>query len=142
MSGHSAGHDDHKLPLWALFLALLALTAVEVVLYDLWVEYDFVPKYVLVLLILVFTIPKAGIVLVYFMHLKFEKELIVVLAIVPFFLAAGAVLTPLTDALTLKDRAFNKVDQIGSYEAPGHGDTEASHEEHEAEGDHDDSGGY
>ena len=134
MSGHGAGHGDHKLPLWALFMVLLGLTAVEVVLYDLWVQYNFVPKYVLVLLILVFTIPKAAVVMIYFMHLKFEKQLIVVLAVVPFLLAVGAVVTVLTDTMTLKDQAFNKVEGIGVYEAHGHGDEHGEHGEHDEHG--------
>jgi len=120
--------DAHQVPLWALFLVLLALTAGEVILYDLWVRYQFVPKYVLVLVILVFTLPKAAVVMTYFMHLKFEKQIIVVLAIIPFFLAAMAVLTMLTDTMTLKPRAHNKVHPIGVYE--GHSQPDELHHDH------------
>ncbi len=96
-------HDDsHKLPLWALFLALLVLTAGEVGLYEVWRHTLFVPKIVIVLIILVLTLPKAAIVMIYFMHLKFEKQLITVLAVVPLFMAVFAVLAILSDIVTLK----------------------------------------
>ena len=128
-------HDDgHKLPLWALFLALLALTAGEVGLYEVWRHTQFVPKIAIVLIILVLTLPKAAIVMIYFMHLKFEKQLITLLAVVPFFMAVGAVLAMLTDIVTLKPQALNIVDQIGVYEthAPGH-DEASDHEAAEEE---------
>lgn len=128
------------MPLWSLFLALLALTAAEVVLYDIWVKHQFIPKYALVILILVFTLPKAAIVMIYFMHLKFEKQIIVVLAIVPFFLATGGVLAILTDTMTLKPQARNQVTAIGSYEVD-HGDGDGGGEHgHDDGGDEDDAG--
>ncbi len=113
----SHGHEEpHRVPLWALFLILLALTAAEVILYDLWVNYRFVPKYALVILILVFTLPKAAIVMTYFMHLKFEKQIIIGLAVVPFVMACGVVLAILSDTLQLKPQAFNRVKAIGVYQ--------------------------
>ncbi len=104
-----------RVPLSWLFFALLALTAAEVLLYEIWhytgVHYaqPFVPKYVIVLLILLFTLPKAAIVMIYFMHLKFEHQLVVALAIIPFFFAFLGVFTPLSDTLTLKPQAQNRV---------------------------------
>ena len=132
---HNRSHDGHHLPLWSLFLALLALTAGEVVLYDLWVKYHFIPKYALVIVILIFTLPKAAIVMIYFMHLKFERNLVVILAVVPFPLAVGAVLAMLSDTVTLKPDAHNQVKSIGVY--PQHGD----HTDHPAPADHHDHTG-
>ncbi len=75
----------------------------------------FIPKFVLVLLILVFTLPKAYLVLVYFMHIRFEKALVVWLAVVPLMMTFLAVLPTLTDTATLKPRKINRVQSIGHY---------------------------
>lgn len=119
-------HSHARVPLRWLFFALLVLTAAEVVLYEIWsytathFDQPFVPKYVIVLLILIFTLPKAAIVMIYFMHLKFERQLVVALAVAPFFFALLAVATTLSDTLTLKPHADNRV-----LTAPAH---EADHE--------------
>lgn len=132
---NSGGQGEHRVPLWALFLALLALTAGEVVMYDLWVRYQFMPKYALVMVILIFTLPKAAIVMIYFMHLKFEKQLIAVLAVAPFVMACGAVLAIVSDTVTLKPGALNQQEKIGLYTAhgagqEGHGGEPAGASEH------------
>ncbi len=89
-------------------------------LYELWRQtasagQPFVPKFALVLLILIFTIPKAMIVLIFFMHLKFEKLTIIVLALVPFVLAGIAVLPILADSLALNPGAMNKVEGLKDF---------------------------
>ncbi|MEX0778045.1 MAG: cytochrome C oxidase subunit IV family protein [Phycisphaeraceae bacterium] len=129
----------HGVPLLWLFVALLCLTAAEVGLFEIWHRTGshqadgsfegFIPKYALVLLILVFTIPKALIVLIYFMHLKFERQLVVSLAIVPFVIAFLAVLTPLVDAAALFDRRVYRVDNSGGPAAPHTEDAQAGHGE-------------
>ncbi len=105
-------HDDHKVPLWGMFLALLVLTVAEVGLYETWSAVpalkEAIPKYALVLTILIFTLPKAMIVLVWFMHLKFEKLFVVILALCPFVFAAIAVLPTLTDVIAVKDRSMGR----------------------------------
>ncbi|MCC7193094.1 MAG: cytochrome C oxidase subunit IV family protein [Phycisphaeraceae bacterium] len=112
-SNASASHRGaHTVPLWGLFLALLALTAAEVGLFEFWhrtAEHGqpIFPKIAMVLLLLVFTIPKAAIVMVYFMHLKFEKQLIVTFALVPFLASMIAILVTLSDNLTLKNQGKN-----------------------------------
>jgi hypothetical protein len=120
-----AKHDSHShaVPLWGLFLALLALTAAEVALFELW-HYTyrqgapFIPKYVMVLiLIIVLTLPKAAIVLVYFMHIKFERFFIVFLALVPLVFASLAVLPTLTDVVTLRDHGYTHVQGLRDYKA-------------------------
>ena len=114
------GPAPHTVSLVPCFLALLALTAAEVALYEVWrhtagTGNPFVPKFALVLLILIFTVPKAMIVLIFFMHLKFEKFTIVVLALVPFVLVGVAVLTILADSLALKPDAMNKVEGLKDF---------------------------
>ncbi len=101
---------DHHIPLWGLFMALLALTAAEVVLFEVWSRNQWMmPKYAMVLLLLIFTLPKAAIVLTYFMHLKFERQLIVSLALAPFAMVFVAILPILTDIMTLRDQSYNQV---------------------------------
>jgi hypothetical protein len=140
MDHHAAeGHAPagHALKLMPFFLALLALTAAEVGLYEWWrhsyevidgVKTFAIPKFALVLLILVFTLPKAYIVLVYFMHIKFEKAIIVWLAVIPLMMTFLAVLPTLTDTATLKPRKINHTSVIGVYEKPHHaGDGHDNH---------------
>lgn len=138
-SSHDEGH--HPLKLWPFFLALLALTAAEVGLYETWrgsveVLADgsksyFIPKFALVWAILIFTLPKAYIVLVYFMHLRFEKALIVALAIIPLFMVFVCVLPTLTDITTIKEHQTNPVIEMNQQkvtrEAKAHG-TDHKHE--------------
>jgi len=141
-------HDNdhgHKVPLWALFLALLTFTALEVGFYEYWRSTEevingmksyFIPKYVMVLVILiVLTLPKALIVLIYFMHLKFEKVLLVYLAIVPFLMAPLAVVPTMIDGQALAEDRYSHDDDLGAFSVHHHGD-EGSHEEgaHEGEG--------
>ena len=108
-------HHGHRVNLWTCFVALLALTAAEVGLYEVWRHNPFVPKFGIVMLILIFTVPKAAIVLIFFMHLKFEKFTIVVLAVVPFIMVGVAVLPMLADSLALKPDATNKVEGLKDY---------------------------
>ena len=119
----ASNHDAHRVPLWGLFLVLLLFTAAEVALFETWSRWDAfhdaLPKFALVLLILAFTLPKALIVAIFFMHLKFEKQLVVMLAIAPFMFVCIAVLTILTDTMTLKgnNKALNAVAGLGEYVA-------------------------
>lgn len=107
---------EHRIPLLGLFIALLVLTAAEVALFEVWSRnQSIMPKYAMVLLLLIFTIPKAAIVLIYFMHLKFERQLVVTLAIVPFIMVFIAVLPILTDTVTLKPQAYNQVEGLREF---------------------------
>jgi hypothetical protein len=119
---HDNNHNLHPVPLWGLFILLLALTAGEVGLFEYWhstaaAGSPIFPKYVMVILLMVMTLPKAAIVMIYFMHLKFEKPLIVFLAIVPLLLVFVCVLVPLVDGQTLKgnDQLHNKVEGLSEY---------------------------
>lgn len=130
--GNHDGHDNHAMKLWPFFLALLALTAAEVGLYEAWQasaetladgsKSYFIPKFALVWLILVFTLPKAYIVFVYFMHIRFEKAFIVVLAVIPLLVVFICVLPTLTDTATLKERQFNPVTTMKQDQLRSHGE--------------------
>lgn len=119
----------HPIPLWGLFLALLALTAGEVALFEIWhataqAGTPFIPKYVMIILLMVFTLPKAAIVMIYFMHLKFEKPFVILLAVTPLVMVFVCVVPALTDSMTLlrHGQTTNKVHKLSEY-APlgGHG---------------------
>lgn len=126
MSAHAKNHDDHRMPLMGLFAALLALTAAEVALFEIWHRTavsgePFIPKVAMVLvLILVLTLPKAAIVLIYFMHIKYEKFLVVFLSLIPLLFAALAVLPTLTDLVTLRERSYTHVEGLSEYKAVRH----------------------
>lgn len=133
MSAAAHAHDDHRMPLWGLFLTLLAFTAFEVGLYETWnrmgaldaegVFHSFIPKLALVLIIFAFTIPKAAIVMIYFMHLKFEKPFVVALSISPFIFAAICIFTTLVDGNAVSGDMYTRPAQI-----LGHGSAHDSHE--------------
>jgi hypothetical protein len=124
-----AKHNPHHgVPLATLFIALLVLTAGEVAIFEIWSHIPFVPKYVMVLMLLILTLPKAAIVMIYFMHLKFEKQFVVLLAVAPLVLVLLAVLPTLSDAMTLKNRgqAMNQVRGLNEW-VPAHGHGSGGH---------------
>ena len=94
------------------------------------------------LLIFLFTLPKAFIVLTYFMHLRFERSLVVLIALVPFILVGLAILPTMTDIRTLSVRNYSQATDIGEYaiDHGGHGG-HGGDRGHEAEShdDHDDT---
>lgn len=123
---------NHRVPLWGLFLALLALTAAEVALFEVWSRNQWLmPKYAMVLLLLIFTLPKAAIVLIYFMHLKFERQLVVGLAIAPFPIVLIAILPILSDTVTLKPQAYNQVPGLREFVPHTSHDSPSDHNTHE-----------
>ncbi len=137
-----AHKNNHSVNLLTCFLLLLVFTAAEIALYEVWRQTGFVPKLVLVFLIFVFTIPKAAIVMIYFMHLKFEKPLLVMLALAPFVTVAILVLVTLTDSQTLAPRIYTRASDLSTFKTiHHHGDEEehpsGSHDN--AHGGHDES---
>ncbi len=115
----------HSVPIWAIFAILLAFTVAEVGMFVQWTaSYEnaivarslgdlaalpFMSKATMVMVLLVgLTIPKAAIVMVYFMHLKFEKHLIVFLAVMPIIMIPLVFSPALIDSQTL--RANGKTD--------------------------------
>ena len=143
-----AQHEHHPVPLMWLFLTLLAFTAAEYGIFEIWsYTYQqgnpFIPKVAMVLLILVvLTLPKAAIVMIYFMHLKFEKHLVIFLAVIPLLFAAIAVLPTLSDIMTNQPRNFTQDSHLAEYELDrgGHGEehgaSDAGHDEHASDDDH------
>ena len=131
-------HDSkHALNLPLFFFLLLIFTAAEVGLFEFWRQSGtqgerFVSKFVLVLLVFAFTIPKAFIVLTYFMHLRFERSLVVLIALVPFFMVALMVLTVLSDIRTLSPRQYGQAVNLADY-ALEHG----GQAHHDGDGEHD-----
>lgn len=118
-----ADDTKHEVNILACFLLLLLFTAAEIVLYEVWRRSNatgdpFVPKFVLVLIIFAFTLPKAFIVMTYFMHLKFERVTIVGIALAPLVLVAIMILPVLTDIRTLAERNYTKDHTLADFKAP------------------------
>lgn len=136
--------DDHKpaVNLPVCFLALLAFTAAEIVLYETWRRSaatgdPFMPKFAMVLVLLfVLTLPKAFIVMSYFMHLRFERSLLVLLAVLPFITVAVLILPMTTDIQTLSEHNYTHDDQLPEF-AVSHGEHRKAHDGADA---HEDGG--
>ena len=75
-----------------IFWILLALTVIEVA-----IVYMGLPKMLLASLLVIFAIWKAALVAMHFMHLKFEKKTLSIIAIAPFVLCVWLVLMLMPD---------------------------------------------
>ena len=75
-----------------IFWILLVLTIVEVA-----IVYMGLPKMLLAGLLVIFAVWKAALVAMHFMHLKFEKKTLAMIAIVPFVLCVFLILMLLPD---------------------------------------------
>ena len=75
-----------------IFYILLALTIVEVA-----IVYLHLPKILLVSLLVVLAVWKAALVAMHFMHLKFEKTTLMIIALSPFILCVFLILMLLPD---------------------------------------------
>jgi cytochrome c oxidase subunit IV len=75
-----------------IFYILLALTIVEVA-----IVYLHLPKILLVSLLVALAVWKAALVAMHFMHLKFEKMTLMVIALSPFILCVFLILMLLPD---------------------------------------------
>jgi caa(3)-type oxidase subunit IV len=75
-----------------VFYVLLVLTIVEVT-----IVYLGLPKMLLVALLVIFAVWKAGLVAMHFMHLKFEKRTLAVVALAPFVLCVFLILMLMPD---------------------------------------------
>ncbi len=110
---NQSAKNHHPINIKNCFIILLALTAGEVALFEIWSQTAFVPKYVMVLMLLVLTLPKAAVVMIYFMHLKFEKQFVIALAIFPMILVFICVLPTLWDAVRLHNVGKSQNHVIG-----------------------------
>ena len=77
--------------LW-IFYILLVLTVVEVA-----IVYLHLPRMLLVGLLVIVAVWKAALVAMHFMHLKFEKSTLAVVALTPFILCVFLILMLLPD---------------------------------------------
>ena len=75
-----------------VFYILLALTVVEV-----GIVYLHLPKTLLVALLIVLAVWKAALVALHFMHLKFEKTTLMMIALSPFVLCVFLILMLMPD---------------------------------------------
>ena len=75
-----------------IFWILLVLTIVEVA-----IVYLGLPKMLLAGLLVIFAVWKAALVAMHFMHLKFEKRTLTMVALVPFVLCVFLILMLLPD---------------------------------------------
>jgi caa(3)-type oxidase subunit IV len=75
-----------------VFYVLLVLTIVEVA-----IVYIGLPKMLLVALLVIFAVWKASLVAMHFMHLKFEKRTLAVVALTPFVLCVFLILMLMPD---------------------------------------------
>ena len=93
--GHGAGHDaehghdaaagtDHRKDYIRIFIALLVLTIIEV-----GITYLKMDRRIMAALMIGLALTKASLVGLYFMHLRYEKRLLLWVAALPLPLAAG-----------------------------------------------------
>jgi caa(3)-type oxidase subunit IV len=75
-----------------IFIILSVLTVIEVGL-----VYMGLPKMLLATLLVIFAVWKAALVAMHFMHLKFEKKTLTIVALVPFVLCVFLILMLLPD---------------------------------------------
>lgn len=75
-----------------IFYILLALTVVEV-----GIVYLHLPRILLVALLIVLAVWKAALVALHFMHLKFEKRTLMIIALSPFVLCVFLILMLMPD---------------------------------------------
>ena len=75
-----------------VFYVLLVLTIVEVA-----IVYMGLPKLLLAALLVIFAVWKASLVAMHFMHLKFEKRTLAVVALTPFILCVFLILMLMPD---------------------------------------------
>jgi cytochrome c oxidase subunit 4 len=87
--------DAHSSPnYWMIWLYLFALTVVELVVI---LPYLGIPKLVVAILLVTLACYKAFLVAMYFMHLKFERRTLGIIALTPFVLCVFLILMLLPD---------------------------------------------
>jgi len=93
MSNHGESHAEPNY--WMVWAALLILTVAEVMVVKL-----SMPKVVMVVSLCAMALVKAGLVAAYFMHLKFEKHVLIVVVLSPLLLSAILYIGLVPDATT------------------------------------------
>lgn len=77
------GHPNHTKTYLKIFAALAVLTAIEV-----GITMVGMPKTAMIILLLAFALVKAGLVAIYFMHLKYDAAFLKVIAYAPLAVAS------------------------------------------------------
>ncbi|MAE65090.1 MAG: hypothetical protein CMJ18_12540 [Phycisphaeraceae bacterium] len=114
--------SPHQVNLTSCFVLLLLFTAAEILLYEVWARSaangaPLIPKFAMVLvLLLVLTLPKAFIVATWFMHLRFERVLIVTLATVPLVTVGILILTITADIRTIAPSTYTRDVDLDQFE--------------------------
>lgn len=83
---HAISHDAPHPNYMAIFWWLLGVTIAEVA-----ITFVHMPQALLVSILLVMAFGKAALVALYFMHLKYDNKILMIIAVVPVILAAIAV---------------------------------------------------
>lgn len=83
---HAVAHDAPHPNYMAIFWYLLALTIAEVV-----VTYLGFSEAMMIVILLVMAFVKAALVALYFMHLKYDNKILMIIAVVPVILAGIAI---------------------------------------------------
>jgi cytochrome c oxidase subunit 4 len=81
------GHTNHTKTYMIIFGALAVLTAIEV-----GITYIPMPKVAMIIILIAFALFKAGLVAVYFMHLKYDAKFLKVIAYSPLAVASILIL--------------------------------------------------
>ncbi|HXH28202.1 MAG TPA: cytochrome C oxidase subunit IV family protein [Candidatus Polarisedimenticolia bacterium] len=93
MSSQAHGHAEPNY--WMVWLALAVLTAVE-----LGVSKTAMPKAAIVVSLCALALTKAGLVAAYFMHLRFERHVLMLVVLSPLLLSAILYVGLVPDATT------------------------------------------
>ena len=98
--------DDHKVPYFLIWGYLLALTVVEVIFPSL------VPRNVLFFVAMILmAVVKVGLVAWFFMHLKFEKRTLIVVAAAPMIFAMVLVMGLVPDGTKAEKAATIELEE-------------------------------
>ncbi len=81
------GHPNHTKTYMKIFGALAVLTAIEI-----GISQMSMPKTMMIILLIAFALVKAGLVAVYFMHLKYDARFLKVIAYSPLAVAGILIL--------------------------------------------------
>lgn len=90
----SHSQTDHKEPNYlGVIIVLALLTAVEIA-----VVFLPIPRLIVGICLVILALWKAGLVALYFMHLRFEKSTLAIIAVTPLFLCALLMFALLPDS--------------------------------------------
>jgi cytochrome c oxidase subunit IV len=100
-------HDSSTKSIWKTFWILLAITVFEVGLAFLYLEYDFMPRWVLNGIFVCLTLVKAFFIVAEFMHLRHEIKNLIMTILVPLLLFVWFIIAFLADGDSWKNMRKN-----------------------------------